>query len=195
MLDRKKLLKEMDGYVEWITQFINLHRARTIDELRVCFDLNLQHRRYIDRWIKIALMKKVPTRSLLENVDVSGQIPESFLSSYPLLETFHVSHSKHLTHINVRGSSLRLKHLHISFCKCIKSIEVYAPNLVSFEYRGLECVHIDLKYVPQLCDVSYAGRWESRRVFELRQSIPRCLATSQLVNPLQRIPFLPFVMS
>ncbi|KAK8493987.1 hypothetical protein V6N12_035152 [Hibiscus sabdariffa] len=144
---------------------------------------------------KDRLPPRVPTRSLLENVDVSGQIPESFLSSYPLLETFHVSHSKHLTHINVRGSSLRLKHLHISFCKCIKSIEVYAPNLVSFEYRGLECVHIDLKYVPQLCDVSYAGRWESRRVFELRQSIPRCLATSQLVNPLQRIPFLPFVMS
>ncbi|KAK8570074.1 hypothetical protein V6N13_002773 [Hibiscus sabdariffa] len=99
-----------------------------------------------------------------------------------------------LTHVNVCGSSLRLKHLHISFCKYIKSIEVYAPNLVSFEYRVLERVHIDLMYVPQLCDVSYAGRWESRRVFELRKSIPSCLATSQLVNLLLRIPFLPFVL-
>ncbi|KAK8506131.1 hypothetical protein V6N12_074182 [Hibiscus sabdariffa] len=130
----------------------------------------------------------------LKHVDVSGQILESFLSNCPLLETLHFSHSKQLTHVNVCGSSLRLKHLHISFCKYIKSIEVYAPNLVSFEYRVLERVHIDLMYVPQLCDVSYAGRWESRRVFELRKSIPSCLATSQLVNLLLRIPFLPFVL-
>ncbi|KAK8506128.1 hypothetical protein V6N13_002771 [Hibiscus sabdariffa] len=228
MLDPKKLLKERDGYVEWITRFLDSHRAGTIDELRVCFDLNLQHRRSIDGWIKIALMKKVksleldfePCRSnhgrdsgnyrfgckffslsgirlltglCLKHVDVRGQILESFLSNCPLLETLHVSHSKQLTHINVCGSSLRLKHLHISFCKCIKSIEVYAPNLVSFAYRGLECVHIDLKYVPQLCDVSYAGQWKSRWVFELRKSIHRCLATSQLVNLLLRVPFLPFV--
>ncbi|KAK8506141.1 hypothetical protein V6N13_002781 [Hibiscus sabdariffa] len=228
MSDPKKLLKETDGYVEWITRFLDLHRAGTIDELRVCFDLNLQHRRCINTWIEIALMKKVksleldfePCRSnhrrngqnyrfgwkvfsssgirflsglCLKHVDVSGQVLESFLLKCPLLETLHVSHSKQLTHINVRGSSLRLKHLHISFCKCIKSIEVYAPNLVSFEYRGLERVHIDLKYVPQLCDVSYAGQWETRQVFELRKSIPSCLATSQLVNLSLHIPFLPFV--
>ncbi|KAK8506132.1 hypothetical protein V6N12_074183 [Hibiscus sabdariffa] len=228
MSDPKNLLKERDGYVESITRFLNLHRAGTIDELRVCFDLNLKHRRPIDTWIKIALMKKVksleldfePCRSnhrrdsgnylfgwkffnsseirflislCLKHVDVSGQILESFLSNCPLLETLHVSHSKQLTLINVCGSSLRLKHLHISFCKCIKSIEVYAPNLVSFAYRGSERVHIDLKYVPQLCDVSYAGRWKSRWVIELHKSIHRCLATSQLVNLLLRIPFLPFV--
>ncbi|KAK8654187.1 hypothetical protein V6N13_128160 [Hibiscus sabdariffa] len=228
MSDPKNLLKERDGYVESITRFLNLHRAGTIDELRVRFDLNLKHRRPIDTWIKIALMKKVksleldfePCRSnhwrdsgsylfgwkffnssgirflislCLKHVDVSGQILESFLSNCPLLETLHVSHSKQLTHINVCGSSLRLKHLHISFCKCIKSIEVYAPNLVSFAYRGSEHVHIDLKYVPQLCDVSYAGRWKSRWVFELRKSIHNCLEPSQLVNLLLHIPFFPFV--
>ncbi|KAK8654192.1 hypothetical protein V6N13_128165 [Hibiscus sabdariffa] len=229
MSDPKKLLKETDGHVEWITRFLDLHRAGTIDELRVCFDLNLQHRRCIDTWIEIALMNKVKSLELdfepfrsnhrrdgqnyrfgwkffkssgirfltglcLKHVDVSGQVLEYFLLNCPLLETLHVSHSKQLTHINVCGSSLRLKHLHISFCKCIKSIEVYAPNLVSFEYRGLERVHIDLKYVPQLCDVSYAGQWETRQVFELRKSIPSCLATSQLVNLSLHIPFLPFVL-
>ncbi|KAK8654190.1 hypothetical protein V6N13_128163 [Hibiscus sabdariffa] len=61
--------------------------------------------------------------------------------------------------------------------------------------RRIGNVLIDLKYVPQLCDVSYAGQWESRRVFELRESIPSCLVTSQSVNLSLRIPFLPIVIS
>ncbi|KAK8506138.1 hypothetical protein V6N11_059850 [Hibiscus sabdariffa] len=228
MSDPKKLLKERDGFVESITRFLNLHRAGTIDELRVRFDLNLQHRRPIDEWIEIALMKKVksleldfvPCRSshrrgsgnyrfgwkffklsgirflislCLKHVDVSGQVLESFLSKCPLLETLHVSHSKQLTRLTVWGSSLRLKHLHISFCKCIKSIEVYATNLVTFEYRGSRCVHIDLKCVPQLCDVSYAGQWESIRVFHLYEPVPSFLPTSQLVNLSLHIPYLPLM--
>ncbi|GMI98736.1 hypothetical protein HRI_003542900 [Hibiscus trionum] len=227
MSDPKKLLKERDGYVESINLFLNSHKAGTIDELRVCFDLTQQHKRYIDRWIEIALMKKCErleldfepcrlnhrrdsgnyrlghnfsssseTRFLtglcLKHVDVSGRILESFLSNCPLLETLHVSHSKELTHISFCGSSLRLKHLHVSFCKCVKSIVVYAPNLVSFEYRGEEhiAVHIDLKYVPQLYDLSYAGQWASRWVPALRKCIPSSLATSQLVNLSLQIPDL-----
>ncbi|KAL4368861.1 hypothetical protein GQ457_05G007570 [Hibiscus cannabinus] len=223
--DPKKLLKEREDYVESINRFFSSHKAGTIDELRVCFDLTQQQRRYIDRWIEIALMKKCErleldfepcrlnhrrdnenyrlghkfssaseTRFLtglcLKHVDVSGRILESFLSNCTLLETLHVSHSEELTHISVCGSSLRLKYLHVSFCKCIKSIEVYAPNLVSFEYRGEEnmAVHIDLKYVPHLCDVSYAGKWDSD-LNDLWKSIPSCLATSQLVNLSLRVPY------
>ncbi|KAK8654185.1 hypothetical protein V6N13_128158 [Hibiscus sabdariffa] len=133
------------------------------------------------------------TSLCLKHVDVSGRVLEFFLSNCPLLETLHVSHSEELTHISVCGSSLRLKYLHISFCKCIKSIEVYAPNLVSFEYRGEENmeVHIDLKYVPHLCDVSYAGQWDSPWVNDMSKSIPSCLATSQLVNLSISIPYTP----
>ncbi|KAK8506135.1 hypothetical protein V6N12_074186 [Hibiscus sabdariffa] len=225
--DPKKLLKERDDYVESINRFFSSHKAGTIDELRVCFDLTQQQRRYIDRWIEIALMKKCErleldfepcrlnhrrdnenywlghkfsssseTRFLtglcLKHVDVSGRILESFLSNCTLLETLHVSHSEELTHISVCGSSLRLKYLHVSFCKCIKSIEVYAPNLVSFEYRGEEnmAVHIDLKYVPHLCDVSYAGKWDSH-FDDMCKSIPSCLATSQLVNLSLSVPYTP----
>ncbi|KAK8493989.1 hypothetical protein V6N11_037528 [Hibiscus sabdariffa] len=226
--DPKKLLKERDDYVESVNRFFSSHKAGTIAELRVCFGLTQQHRRYIYRWIEIALMKKCErleldfepcrlnhprdsenfrlghkfsssseTRFLtslcLKHVDVSGRVLEFFLSNCPLLETLHVSHSEELTHISVCGSSLRLKYLHISFCKCIKSIEVYAPNLVSFEYRGEENmeVHIDLKYVPHLCDVSYAGQWDSPWVNDMSKSIPSCLATSQLVNLSISIPYTP----
>ncbi|KAK8511269.1 hypothetical protein V6N12_033546 [Hibiscus sabdariffa] len=219
--DPKNLLKEREGYVGSVTRFLNSHKPETIDELRVCFDLTQQHRRFINQWIDIAVMKKVKRLELdfepcrlnnrrhrdsenylfgwkfsssseirfltglcLKHVVVSGQILESFLSNCPLLETLNVAHSNQLTHINVCGPSLRLKHLHISFCNCIKSIEVHAPNLVSFEYRGEEniAVHINLKHVPQLCDVSYAGQWEQCVVTRAAKRLPSFLPTSQLVN-------------
>ncbi|KAK8493981.1 hypothetical protein V6N12_035146 [Hibiscus sabdariffa] len=145
MSDPKKLLKERDGYVEWITQFLKLHRDGNIDELRVYFDLNLQHRRPIDRWIKIALMKKV--KSLELDLNHADQI---------------------------MGGTVEITSLDVNFSVHLE---------------------LDLKYVPQLCDVSYAGQWESRRVFELRESIPSCLVTSQSVNLSLRIPFLPIVIS
>ncbi|KAK8570073.1 hypothetical protein V6N13_002772 [Hibiscus sabdariffa] len=182
--DPKKLLKERDGYVGSINRFFSSHKAGTIDELRVCFDLTQQHSSSETRFL---------TGLCLKHVDVSGRILESFLSNGPLLETLHVSHSEELTHISVCGLSLRLKYLHVSSCKSIKSIEVYAPNLVSFEYRGEEniAVHIDLRYVPKLCDVSYAGQWDSLGDHAMHKSIPTYLATSQLVNLSLNIPYTP----
>ncbi|KAK8597501.1 hypothetical protein V6N13_094906 [Hibiscus sabdariffa] len=137
------------------------------------------------------------TSLCLKHVDVSGRILESFLSNCPLLETLHVSHSEELTDVSVCGTSLRLKYLHVSFCNCINSIEVYAPNLVSFEYRGEEniAVRIDLRYVPKLCDVSYAGRGDSPEGPNRPKSIPSCLATSQLVNLTLSIPYVGVFLS
>ncbi|KAE8681247.1 hypothetical protein F3Y22_tig00111332pilonHSYRG00019 [Hibiscus syriacus] len=200
----KELRKERGCYVEWVTHVLNSHEAPTIDELRVSFDLTQRHSHNIDRWIGIALMKRVkrleldftPCRLIhwndgghyvfadrfcgspdikfltslcFKHVEVSGTVLETFLSGCPLLETLHVSHSpsERLTNLNVCGSSLRLKHLLISFCNAIKSIEVHAPNLVSFEYSGDESIalRIGLKYVPKLRDVSYGipygAPWDS----------------------------------
>ncbi|KAK8591845.1 hypothetical protein V6N13_031871 [Hibiscus sabdariffa] len=228
MLDPKRLLKERDGYVEWITRVLTGHEASTIDELRVRCDLTGQNRRDIDRWIGIALMKSVKCLELdfkpcgsshrrddayyrlgwkfcssseiksltslrLKHVEVSGQVLESFLSNFPLLETLHVSHSKKLQHINVCGSSLRLQHLHVSFCKYIKRIEVSAPNLVSFEYGGDRCteLQIDLNYVPKLRDVSYWGQWDVTPLDIFYKAFPSCLAAcSQLVNLSVRVDFI-----
>ncbi|KAK8982386.1 hypothetical protein V6N11_037556 [Hibiscus sabdariffa] len=183
--DPKKLLKERD--------------VKKCERLELDFEpCRLNHRRDSENYrLGHKFSSSSETRFLtglcLKHVNVSGRILESFLSNCPLLETLHVSHSEELTHISVCGSSLRLKYLHVSFCKCIKSIEVCAPNLVTFEHRGEEnmTVHIDLKYVPHLCDVSYAGQWDFPRVNDRAKSIPSCLATSQLVNLSISIPYTP----
>lgn len=55
------------------------------------------------------------TTLCFQHVQVSGQVLESLLSIYHLLETVHVSHSMQFTNLNVGASSLTLKPLHISF--------------------------------------------------------------------------------
>ncbi|KAK8542416.1 hypothetical protein V6N13_137009 [Hibiscus sabdariffa] len=136
---------------------------------------------------------KFLTSLCFKHVNISGQVLEAFLSGCPLLETLHVSdlESQELTNLNICGSSLRLKHLHISFWRGVKRIEVYAPNLVSFEYNGEKnrALRIHLKYVPQLLDVSYGVPygvpWDSMKGdVNFCQAFPSCLSTcvSQLVN-------------
>ncbi|KAK8542414.1 hypothetical protein V6N12_015011 [Hibiscus sabdariffa] len=221
MSSRRKLQKHMEGYVEWITRVLNSHKAPTVDELRVGCDLTDRYTHDINRWIEVALMKKVKKLELdfkpgssihsrdngcyrferrfcasseiklltslcFKHVNVCGQVLESVLSNCPLLETLHVSHSPsvQLTKLDVSGSSLRLKHLHISFCKHLKRIEVYAPNLVSFEHSSREAEHLVLRYVPQLRDVSYGVPWMCYIGVDGLQAFPGCLSTcaSQLVN-------------
>ncbi|KAK8973938.1 hypothetical protein V6N11_046898 [Hibiscus sabdariffa] len=191
-------------------------------ELRVDCDLTVRYTPDINRWIEVALMKKVKRLELdfkpcssvhlirdsgcyrferrfcasseiklltslcFKHVNVCGQVLESVLSNCPLLEKLHVSHSPsvQLTKLDVSGSSLRLKHLHISFCKHLKLIEVYAPNLVSFEHSSRKAEHLVLRYIPQLRDVSYGVPWMCFIGVDGLRSFPGCLSTcaSQLVN-------------
>ncbi|KAL1145555.1 hypothetical protein V6Z11_A11G305900, partial [Gossypium hirsutum] len=77
------------------------------------------------------------TSLCLVNVGVSDEAMEFVLSNYPMLETLHLRNSPLLIHPKVSGSSLRLKHLNISHSESIQTIEISAPNLVSFEYHKL----------------------------------------------------------
>ncbi|KAK8509285.1 hypothetical protein V6N12_018367 [Hibiscus sabdariffa] len=60
----------------------------------------------------------------------------------------------------------------------------------SLNFDASKKLHIDLRYVPKLCDVSYAGRGDSPEGPNRPNSIPSCLATSQLVNLTLSIPYV-----
>ncbi|XP_012476572.1 putative F-box/LRR-repeat protein At3g28410 isoform X2 [Gossypium raimondii] len=86
-------------------------------------------------------------------VGVSDEMLEHIVSICPLLESLELDHSPQLTHPKV--SALRLKHLNICHCEYfIESIEIYAPNLVSFDYTGKE-IPLHIKYAPKLNQVCY----------------------------------------
>ncbi|XP_022742460.1 F-box/LRR-repeat protein 25-like [Durio zibethinus] len=112
----------------------------------------------------------------LQYVGVSDENVEYILSSCPMLESLHVRMSPLLRDPKVTGSSLRLKHLNIQSCEFVQSIEVYAPNLASFEYYGKE-IPLHVRYAPKLHEVCYFD--------PLNYSIPH--AFSQLANYLPQL--------
>ncbi|XP_038714469.1 F-box/LRR-repeat protein At3g58900-like [Tripterygium wilfordii] len=78
-------------HVNWINRVLESYQGSTIDEFRVRFDLNEDHKRDLDRWVNFASEKKVKEfvmdlqislRTLqLKEVNVSGDGIEYLLSS------------------------------------------------------------------------------------------------------------------
>ncbi|XP_062169845.1 F-box/LRR-repeat protein At3g58900-like isoform X2 [Alnus glutinosa] len=50
---------ERTKYVMWVNGVLKLHRAPTIDQFRVSFDLDVDYRHDLDHWVKFAFEKRV----------------------------------------------------------------------------------------------------------------------------------------
>ncbi|KAE8706428.1 Galactinol synthase 1 [Hibiscus syriacus] len=129
----------------------------------------------IDRWIKIALMKRVKRLEL----------------DFAPCRLIHWNDNGHYMFADRFCGSSDIKFLTSLCFKYVESIEVHASNLVSFEYSGDESIglRIVLKYVPKFRDVSYdipcGAPWDSiKGDFNFCQAFPSCLSVcvSQLVN-------------
>jgi hypothetical protein len=60
ILNRPELTEiERPRYVNWVNRVLEQHRGTTIDEFRVWFDLDKGYKRDINRWIKLAMQKRV----------------------------------------------------------------------------------------------------------------------------------------
>ena len=60
---------ERPKYVNWVNRVVRQHRGPTIDDFRICFDLDKTTKCAIDKWIKFAVGKRVQRLELdlLEN--------------------------------------------------------------------------------------------------------------------------------
>lgn len=91
----------------------------------------------------------------LNYVPVTERLIEHFLSTCPLLEQLHVADSEILLNLKVSGPSLRLKMLEVAYCSKLDTIEIFAPNLLSFIYLGLcQRIRILIEHAPSLVEVS-----------------------------------------
>lgn len=55
---------ERPKYVEWVTQVLRLNKCFTLDELRIHFSLDYEFSQAIDKWIDVAITKRVPKLEL-----------------------------------------------------------------------------------------------------------------------------------
>ncbi|XP_058002367.1 F-box/LRR-repeat protein At3g58900-like isoform X2 [Hevea brasiliensis] len=186
--DRNSLLEERLRFVRWVNQVLGLHKALTVDGLRIIFDVGNEGD--VDNWIKFALDKKVQKLELdftdLRMADYSGlySLPSHlFHNSSPSSLT-----ALHLKRVNVTGGILEYL---LSHCPFLEVLSVKnSSSLLSLNIRGptLKLTHLELwccrnfkkleisavnlvslsyrgpevvhfKYVPQLLELSVAGNF------------------------------------
>ncbi|XAR62491.1 hypothetical protein NMG60_11017263 [Bertholletia excelsa] len=90
----------------------------------------------------------------LEHRNLTEEHVNYFLSHCPSLETLSLRKSSSLWNLLISGSSLKLKHLEISYCSQLKTLEISADNLVSFKYCGPK-FNLSLCNAPSLVEVSF----------------------------------------
>ncbi|GMI77278.1 hypothetical protein like AT5G02700 [Hibiscus trionum] len=86
---------------------------------------------------------------ILKFVDLTDEHFEAILSNCTSLECLHLHESNRLVNVKHTVPHMKLKCLEIFHCRNLQKVEVFAPNLVSFKYRGSK-IHIFVKDAKQL---------------------------------------------
>ncbi|XP_059658933.1 uncharacterized protein LOC132305285 [Cornus florida] len=98
------------------------------------------------------------TNLLLTYVNVTGQVLEYSLTNFPNLEQLPVKESDALVNLKVPDLALKLKHLEITFCFYVESIEISATNLVLFKYFRPK-ISMPFKNVQSHVDLHIGGEY------------------------------------
>ncbi|KAA8528152.1 hypothetical protein F0562_035597 [Nyssa sinensis] len=95
----------------------------------------------------------------LKDVNISDQQLENLLSSCLFLEELCLQRCKDFVNLKFVGPSLRLRLLSIQNCFRLKKIEIYAKNLVTFEYTG-HLITFCFKVAPRLAEafMNFTGK-------------------------------------
>ncbi|KAL3514095.1 hypothetical protein ACH5RR_026812 [Cinchona calisaya] len=131
---RELLESERCKYVNWVNRVMQLHEGLTLDEFRLCFDLDISSQKEIDRWLEYAFRRGVKWLEL--NLLIHGTFSQNFSRCYDFpdyllnlinglsKEQLHLDYST-VTHPKlVEFSSLR--------ALCLKGVNVTGEVIESF---------------------------------------------------------------
>ncbi|XP_059640791.1 putative F-box protein At3g29830 [Cornus florida] len=157
---------EMFNYVNWVNQVLKLHQGSSVDEFRICFDLDENYFSEVDRWVNFAIEKGVQRFELdLSNCFQFTMVSDpnyNFLSSDKFSLPFSSNTLNHLhsnrqiarPHGFAGLTSLSLKQVDVtqevleyflSNCLLLESLSVDVSNcLVSLKVAGPS---LNLKYL------------------------------------------------
>ncbi|KAK6924922.1 FBD domain [Dillenia turbinata] len=86
----------------------------------------------------------------LKWLDVSGELIQNFLLNFPLLEHVTVHGSSEMIDLEVVGFSLKLIYIELYGCIKLRSVKIFAPNLVSFKCEFGESTILDFSQLETL---------------------------------------------
>ncbi|KAL6566757.1 hypothetical protein OROMI_015161 [Orobanche minor] len=190
----QKALREQKRceYANWVNCILQKHKAPTLRNFRIKFDLKKPSHKAITQWLEFAFAKKVQNLVLDLSLyvhfgtcsDQHYAFPEEFLfgggpSAFQNNMLVDIKLLKILS-LKICGSSLVLKHLEICNNFNLESIKVSAPHLTSLGFtigRGKSNILL-LENVPMLIEVSIlCSSYEI-----LLPSFSRCISQVQVLN-------------
>ncbi|XWS63928.1 hypothetical protein CRYUN_Cryun06bG0143600 [Craigia yunnanensis] len=161
--------KKRSCYIGWVNRILELHKGSTLNEFRVCFDLDWTCRHDIDSWFHFAISKRV--RKLeFDFEEVAEKTWPPGLRSYSLTKScYDYIRTPHglsciglLTSLCLRF--VKLRYLEIRSCLALENLEISAPNLWSFRYYGRK-VALHIENAPFLADVLIGGNLDDQPAF------------------------------
>ncbi|XP_038712597.1 putative FBD-associated F-box protein At5g22720 isoform X2 [Tripterygium wilfordii] len=126
-LDNKMLAVERDKYVDWVNLVLDAYQGSSIDEFRVQFDLDGNHRRDIDEWVDFAFKKKVKRLVMELQKHVRCVRHKKVYSFPPLCDTFKRLHycryliALELNCVNISGDIVEY---FIASCPSLRQLSV-----------------------------------------------------------------------
>ncbi|KAL8043573.1 hypothetical protein ABFS82_09G130800 [Erythranthe guttata] len=94
----------------------------------------------------------------LVDVDIDDEVIRYLLASCPYIEHLCIRDSDATMNLEVVGSLPNLRELEISNCLNIRSMEIYATNLVSCTYQGRK-ISSPFKNTPNLTELTLGGKF------------------------------------
>ncbi|GMI65528.1 hypothetical protein HRI_000222100 [Hibiscus trionum] len=107
---------------------------------------------------------------VLKFVDLTDEHFETILSNCTSLECLHLNHSSRLVNVKHTVPHMKLSCLEIYHCSKLENVEIFAPNLVSFKYRGPR-IYIFVKDAKQLVDLCMCSYWQCELEYPLENSL------------------------
>ncbi|XP_076890965.1 putative FBD-associated F-box protein At5g38570 [Bidens hawaiensis] len=157
-VDSKLRVVERPKYINWVNRVIRQHKGPTIDDLRICFDLDKTSKSAIDKWVEFAVSKRVQKLELdlLENGETLRQTPRNY--AFPI---------KIFERLTVKRNSLsfpKTETLKSLFLKCVNvSEDTIAKLLVNCPVLQQLSIHGS----GDLVDVKISGKSLVLKYFEI----------------------------
>ncbi|KAH7846725.1 hypothetical protein Vadar_017407 [Vaccinium darrowii] len=169
--NEKSLKLERMRFVSWVNQVLRSHQGPSVDELKVCFDLDNHYKAAIDGWIEFAMRKEIRKLDLDLNEDYSALLIQREFYAFPshLLKNFTLGllTNLRLSYVSVTGEVLEYLLSHVPFLRVLH-VRCSPENLQSFKYDGPN-IGIPFKHVPRLVEVSFGMKFCLHAVKFLRR--------------------------
>nr|XP_043610226.1 FBD-associated F-box protein At5g22730-like [Erigeron canadensis] len=167
-LDYKLRVVERPKFINWVNRVTRQHKGPTIDEFKICFDLDKSSKSAIDKWVEFALSKRAQKieLDLLENGEMLRQPPRNYVFPIKVFDRSGLTAKRQSLRIpkSVCGTEMGIKSLKALFLKCVNVSEEAFSTLL-FNCTALQ--KLSIHGSEDLVNVKISGQSLVLKYFEL----------------------------